>query len=590
MQSHVLFLLTVTAVAASEAPSVETKLGKIVGVEKTVDVFGQQMTVDRFHGIPYAEAPVGKLRFQRPVPKKALTSDETPFQATKHGNICYQLNQFPFEGLIRSEDCLFLNIYAPSSRKDPLPVMVWIHGGGFSTGASDQYVSDTLALYGDVIVVTVNYRLTVWGFLSSGDEHAPGNLGLWDQHTAIKWVHENIDAFGGDPNMITIFGESAGGMSVTYQSLYHGNEGLFQRVIAQSGSMWVTAINEPKSDAQRLGNLVGCEQTESDALIQCLQALPAELLDETLNNFTNGLMINPTPFLPSIDETMFNHHPRDLLSFENAGRSIFSGLDFMSGVCAEEGIVMLGPFTGVADPENFAPNRTSFKDFIPDAWSFVLNTVEPIPEAVKEVVAHEYIDWSEQNNMEKLRSKAVQILSDMMLTAPMLLTLSHHSKLKKESKSTYMYKFDVILPSTLLPTPSWFKNATHGDELKYVFFEETSEIFKSLPGHEDTQIEDWERDVAKYVMNLWTNFAKTGNPNEPRPIKKKWPAYNNEEKQYFRILRDQTAEPIGSNLLPREENLWNKIVPTLLAAIEKSKIKTSQDESGYCDKDGGCEP
>ena len=80
------------------------------------------------------------------------------------------------------------------------------------------------------------------------------------------------------------------------------------------------------------------------------------------------------------------------------------------------------------------------------------------------------------------------------------------------------------------------------------------------------------------------------NPNEPRPIKKKWPAYNNEEKQYFRILRDQTAEPIGSNLLPREENLWNKIVPTLLAAIEKSKIKTGQDESGYCDKDGGCEP
>ena len=107
--------------------------------------------------------------------------------------------------------------------------------------------------------------------------------------------------------------------------------------------MCETAINEPKNDAHRLGNLLGCEQTESDALVRCLQALPAELLDETLNNFTNGFMI---PFLPSIDGTMFNHHPRDLLSFENAGRSIFSGLDFMSGVCAEEGIVLLGPFTG----------------------------------------------------------------------------------------------------------------------------------------------------------------------------------------------------------------------------------------------------
>ena len=142
--------------------------------------------------------------------------------------------------------------------------------------------------------------------------------------------------------------------------------------------------------------------------------------------------------------------------------------------------------------------------------SLYLNTGEPVPEAVKEVVAHEYVEWSEPNNMEKLRSKAVQVISDMMFTAPMIYTLSHHSNLKQESKSTYMYKFEVILPKTLLPTPSWFKNATHGDELKYVFFEETSEIFKGMPGHEDTKLEDWEKDVAKYVMDLWTNFAKTG--------------------------------------------------------------------------------
>ena len=343
MQSYIVFLLTVIATAAGEAPSVETKLGKIIGVEKTVNVFGQDMKLDRFHGIPYSEAPVGKLRFQPPVPKKSLTSNGTPFLASKHGNICLQMEMFPMEGLIRSEDCLFLNIYAPSSRKDPLPVMVWIHGGGFSTGASDQYISDTLALYGDVIIVTVNYRLTLWGFLSTGDAHAPGNQGLWDQQTAIKWVHDNIDAFGGDPKKVTIFGESAGGMSVTYQSVYHGNEGLFQRVIAQSGSMWVTGIRNPKKDAQRLGNLVGCEQSDSDSLIQCLQALPAELLDKTLNNFTNGLIMTPFPFLPSVDGEMFDHLPRDLLSFENAGRSLFAGVDFMSGFCAEEGVIMLPP-------------------------------------------------------------------------------------------------------------------------------------------------------------------------------------------------------------------------------------------------------
>ena len=346
MYSHLLFLITFISAAAGDATSVDTKVGKIIGVEKTVNVFGQDMEVDRFHGIPYAEPPVGKLRFQKPVPKKSLTSDGTPFLASKHGNICHQLEMMPMEGLARSEDCLFLNVYAPSSRKDPLPVMVWIHGGGFSSGASDQYISDTLTLYGDVIIVTVNYRLTVWGFLSTGDENAPGNQGLWDQHTAIKWVHDNIDAFGGDPKKVTIFGESAGGMSVTYHSVFHGNEGLFQRVIAQSGSMWVTGARNPEQGAQKLGKLVGCEQSDSGALIECLQALPATLIDETLNNFTNGLMGIPMPFLPSVDGTMYDKLPRDLLSFENPGRSLFAGLDFMSGFCSEEGIIMLNPFTG----------------------------------------------------------------------------------------------------------------------------------------------------------------------------------------------------------------------------------------------------
>ena len=350
--------LTTVLAAVKGEPSIDTKLGKIIGVQKTKDVFGQELVVDLFHGIPYAEPPVGKLRFQRPVPKKTLTSNGMPFLATKHGNICYQMNMFPMTGLTHSEDCLFLNIYAPSSRTDPLPVMLFIHGGGFATGASDQYMADTLALYGDVIVVTINYRVALWGFLSTGDNHAPGNLGLWDQHIAIKWVHDNIDAFGGDPNKVTIFGESAGAFGVTYQSLYHGNEGLFQRVVALSGTLWTPADNNPKKDAQRLGGIVGCEQTDSGELVQCLQSLPAELLDETLNNYTSGLITSiPFPFLPYKDGIMFDNVPRDMLFFENKGRDdVFSGLDFMAGICAEEGIVMLGPLAGKQKRESHHEN------------------------------------------------------------------------------------------------------------------------------------------------------------------------------------------------------------------------------------------
>ena len=325
------------------APTVETKLGTIVGSVKEVDVFGKQTKVHRFHGIPYAEPPVGELRFQKPVPKKSLPS---PYDASKHGNICYQVKMFPDEGMTYSEDCLNLNVYAPAKRTQDLAVMVWIHGGGLSCGASNYYLSDTLAAYGDVIVVTINYRLTVWGFLSTGDENAPGNIGLWDQHLAIKWVHDNIKSFRGDPNKVTVFGESAGGMSTTYQSLYGGNKGLYQRAIAQSGSLWVTAIKDPKKDAIKLGKLVGCEQTESGSLVQCLQSLSADILDETMNNYTNGLFSVPVPFLPSIDGEFFKEHPRNLLLSENDGRSFFSEIDFMSGLCGEEGVTMLSPFTG----------------------------------------------------------------------------------------------------------------------------------------------------------------------------------------------------------------------------------------------------
>jgi cholinesterase/neuroligin len=151
-----------------------------------------------------------------------------------------------------SEDCLYLNIYAPKKPEqgEKLAVMVWFHGGGFIVGSADIYPADHLAVYGDVVVVTVNYRLTVFGFLSTGDEHAPGNYGLWDQRMALDWVNKNIEGFGGDPARVTIFGESAGAASVIYQGLYPDNRGLFQRVVAQSGSAgsWWASNDHYKED------------------------------------------------------------------------------------------------------------------------------------------------------------------------------------------------------------------------------------------------------------------------------------------------------------------------------------------------------
>ena len=138
-----------------------------------------------------------------------------------------------------SEDCLYLNILVPgdtisvSNRK---AVLVWIYGGSFQVGSQDIYTSPTFAGLSDVILVTLNYRVSVYRFLRTGEHHMTGNQGLNDRHMAIKWVHDHIENFGEDPNRVTIFGEWAGGASVVYQALYEGNQGMFKHVIAQSGS------------------------------------------------------------------------------------------------------------------------------------------------------------------------------------------------------------------------------------------------------------------------------------------------------------------------------------------------------------------
>ncbi|XP_070551695.1 putative inactive carboxylesterase 4 [Ptychodera flava] len=192
---YILYAALLISCSCAEDPIVEIKSGKLVGKSeefshKDVDV---QRTVQVFKGIPYAEPPVGDLRFRLPQPKAPW---EGVHDASKGGSACSQ----PLTPLIpfkepRNEDCLFLNVFKPVSETANLAVMVWIHGGGFSIGSATQdglYDATALAAIGDVIVVSINYRLGMFGFFATGDEHAPGNYGLHDQVAALKWVKENI--------------------------------------------------------------------------------------------------------------------------------------------------------------------------------------------------------------------------------------------------------------------------------------------------------------------------------------------------------------------------------------------------------------
>jgi para-nitrobenzyl esterase len=280
--------------------NVETEQGRVAGFSKD--------GVFRFNGIPYAKPPVGRLRWRMPEAPDAWTGVR---DCSRFGAIAPQI-QGTAEGILggtagaKSEDCLFLNIWTPACDAARRPVMVWIHGGAFVTGAGSvgTYNGKHLALRGDVVVVTINYRLGALGFLNLSDATngklpGTGAEGLADQVAALRWVKTNIAQFGGDPDNVTIFGESAGGMSVGALLASPGAAGLFHKAIPQSGASDIGHAREKSARIARLfldkiGNdgaalLDAPWETILDAQKEVL-ALPRE---------TGGL-----PFGPTIDGTV----------------------------------------------------------------------------------------------------------------------------------------------------------------------------------------------------------------------------------------------------------------------------------------------
>ena len=255
-----------------------------------------------FAGIPYAAPPVGPLRWQAPAQAAAWTGMR---DATRPGARCVQDVSTDVDRRRTSEDCLFLNVWTPPPSPEQRPVMVWIHGGGFFNGSGDIYDARRLAARGDIVVVTINYRLGALGFLADpalGPGGAIGNYGLTDQQAALRWVRDNIGAFGGDPDRVTIAGESAGGMSVCDHLVAPGSAGLFSAAIIQSApcqAQYDLATAERTSTAYAAE--VGCADPAVTA--QCLRSLPAEKLQHPLmyGRFGTERLSGPvtgTPTLP----------------------------------------------------------------------------------------------------------------------------------------------------------------------------------------------------------------------------------------------------------------------------------------------------
>nr|XP_053634373.1 putative inactive carboxylesterase 4 [Cherax quadricarinatus] len=286
-----LSILVLSLVVAEDAPLVSTEEGWISGVRQT-STKGRELYA--YHSIPFAQPPLNHLRLKDPVPAESWVGVK---DGSKMPQPCLQVplraatlgQRLSPENFLGSEDCLYLNVYTPADKspESELPVMVYIHGGAFFGGAANHY-SPSALLNHDVVLVIIQYRLGVMGFLSTEDSVIPGNFGLKDQTLALQWVQRNINNFGGDKTKVTIFGESAGGVSVSLQMLAPKAKGLFSRVIMQSGTAlawWGTDFNH-REKAEKIGQAFGCPVTsDSQILLECLQKVDGRSLGAKVQDF-----------------------------------------------------------------------------------------------------------------------------------------------------------------------------------------------------------------------------------------------------------------------------------------------------------------
>lgn len=560
---------------------INTKIGRIRGILEYVAIENQTEIVTKFTGIPYAESPVKVLRFKKPVPKAPFTEI---FEARQLPMACMQASQ-DLEGTYEkyvnfTEDCLSLNIYIPrdlassSDARRSFPVMVWIHGGSFVEGTSGVYSAEALSLYGEVIVVFINYRLGMFGFLRSADGKFPGNQGLWDQHLALKWIHNNIDAFGGNPNNVTIFGTSAGAGAVLFQSMYAGNTGLFQRVIAQSGSVLSPWAVLEKTNAEQYIEAVGCKKPTDSETTTCLTSKTARQLQTPAYSFDYS-----PRYKPSIDNEFLVESPRNII-FGTSERSaearhFFKSLDLMTGVNDLEGAMHMTfqwpYYFGLKNADNLTITRKQFLDTV---LTTVINGVfrtmdRGSKDLFQTILDHEYTNWSKPNDVAAIRETVMSLNGDIDFNVPAVETVQGHSKLQKGA--TYFYEYKIVPTVHVWETPHWAKGASHGDERISVFgYPLSNASFISYGNYTDDDIQG-----ARAVVTLWSNFAKSGNPNEPTDVlpytKTAWPRYTTTDQFYLEISNKMSTNSVKDRFRGRWVNFWTEVIPAIRNKLSKNQ-------------------
>ncbi|KAI5639531.1 carboxylesterase family domain-containing protein [Phthorimaea operculella] len=510
--------------------TVEVSEGLIQG-EFVQNEFGG--TYYSFKGIPFAEPPIGELRFKAPLPAKPWKGVK---HATEFGPVCYQIDMFKKTGPLGSEDCLYLNVYTPEVKPITLlPVMVWIHGGGYhwGSGNDDLYGPEFLVRQG-VILVTFNYRLGVLGFLSLDTVDAPGNAGMKDQVAALRWVKTNIKNFGGDPENITIFGESAGAGSVSLHLLSPMSKGLFKRAIIQSGSAtayWGQAF-EIKEKAITIARKLGLNTEDDQKLYEFFKAQPKEVLIQTSVPITYAEKEEVNiEFGPTIEKDFGQERFLGDDSYKILQKGIHEEVDVMTGYVEDEGVLYLNSLE-ILDKEIERINNF-LEALVPR------NIRREIPIKKQLEVGRKMKKFYFDNKIVT-RNDWRQIARHIGLnvfTYDMVQLQKNIAKLHK----SFFYKFSCKSKRNFFKKIFTDDEVTkdvdvvcHCDDLPYLF------PVKFM--NQTVVKESREFQLIEKVTKLWTNFAKYGNPTPDNSLGVKWEPYTIQHQHYLDIGDELTLK------------------------------------------------
>ncbi|XP_038046536.1 cholinesterase 1-like [Patiria miniata] len=537
---------------ALDQPTVTVEQGVLVGTTETFEetqFINVNKTIDVFKGIPFAEPPVGPLRFRPPVEKKPWVGT---YDATNFRDACMQNPAYVGNPPV-SEDCLHLNIYAPKpALPEGAPVMVWIHGGGFSSGSSRElmYQGQSLVASGDVIVVSINYRLNAFGFLTTGDEALPGNVGLMDQVLALKWIKENIAAFGGDRNRVTIYGQAAGSASVSFHILSQLSEGLFDRAIMQSGtafSPWAFSedMERLRKQAFDIGQKLGCGASESTALVNCLRDKNATDIDRALGSSFHF-------FAAVVDGSFLVDTPEALYA---AGR--YNHVDLLLGTTKDEGTLFIldqprfSHYVTSKEPPTLS--RQDFDELI-DGEVFLDGKMKPVDDAIR----MQYIDWSKADfsDHDYFRS-FVEYATDFYFASGTDMVARFHFN---GNDSVFLYQMTHVPSVSIFRQggPGWL-GCGNAEDISFVF----GLPFISNMAPLYAAFTDEERGLSVEFMQFWTSFAETGNPGVQKPRSPPdsqrtfWPRFTVPEIEYKELsLNMNTSRALKS----QQSYFWNSYI------------------------------